>query len=193
MFVLDQTVAVPSTAEITVHHQMGSSAARTDYLPLRDALREGGSVAFGPALLKRGRPSDGAFPSFVVQGPSGGIALMIGWSGSWFATVSRNSTGVRIAVSTGRLSAVLSAGEEVRSGRVVALAFEGSDSRIGYNTLRRFIRAHVAPRDATGKPQGYFLSGNGFDRWPQKDGTSQRWHIDQLKKAGADACKALLP
>ena len=115
MFVLDQTVAVPSTAEITVHHQMGSSAARTDYLPLRDALPEGGSVAFGPALLKRGRPSDGAFPSFVVQGPSGGIALMIGWSGSWFATVSRNSTGVRIAVSTGRLSAVLSAGSELAS------------------------------------------------------------------------------
>ena len=38
VFVLDQTVAIPSTAEVTVHHQMGSSAARTDYLPLRDAL-----------------------------------------------------------------------------------------------------------------------------------------------------------
>ena len=91
-----------------------------------------------------------------------------------------------MSVGTGRLSAVLHAGEDIRAGRLLALPYDGGDYRVGYNTLRRYIRAHIAPRRADGNLSGWFLSGNGFDGWPVKTGVSQRWHIDQLKKAGAD-------
>lgn len=188
--ILDTLVAVPSSDAVTVYHQLGSSAARTDYLPVSDPLGVGSSVSFGPALLRRGRPSDGAFPSFVLStGNSTGLAVMIGWSGSWFANISRTADGVRLVVSTGRLSIVLKAGESVRSGRIVVLPYDAAGAggcRTGYNLLRRFLRTHITPRDiATGKPAGYFLSGCGFP-WA-KNVTSQTRLIDMLKQAGADA------
>ena len=184
---LDAFIPVPSGATVTVHRQMGSSAARTDYRPLSDPLVVGSApLLFGSATHAQGRPSDGDFPSFVLATRSGGSAFMIGWSGSWIANISRTVSGVRVIVGTGRLSAVLRAGEGVRAGRLLALPYHGGDYRVGYNTLRRYIRAHVAPRDAGGNISGWFLSGNGFDNWPVKNGVSQRWHIDQLKKAGAD-------
>jgi hypothetical protein len=112
---------ITALVQVTLHHQLGSSAARSDYLPISDPLSIGASLLFG----SNGRPSEGAFPSFVLHtGNTSGLAVMVGWSGSWFANISRSTAGVRLVVRTGRLSAVLNAGESVQIGRVVALPYE---------------------------------------------------------------------
>jgi hypothetical protein len=42
---------------------------------------------------------------------------------------------------------------------------EGAAGAAGYNELRRFLRQHVVPLDATGRPAGAMTSANNFDRF----------------------------
>jgi alpha-galactosidase len=146
---------------MTLFRALGSSAVRTDFAPVQDALKENGEVRFGPSA---GRSSDTtALPFFNIAGQGQGIMAALGWSGKWTAVVRR--TGARTLELKAGMSKThfrLHPDEEVRSPSIALLFWKGADRLAGHNLFRRFILAHHTPL-INGKPVELPLShGVGF-------------------------------
>ncbi len=128
----------------TLHHALGSDAARTDFAPIADVLSQGSEVAFGP---KGGRPSDTALPFFNIAGPGKGIMVAVGWTGRWRAVVKKPADrAVSLEVGMEKTHFRLHPGEEVRGPSFALLFWQGSDRFDGHNLFRRFVLAHHSPR-----------------------------------------------
>jgi alpha-galactosidase len=144
-----------------LYRALGSSAARTDFAPVQDALAENAEVRFGPSA---GRSSDTtALPFFNIAGQGQGVMAAIGWSGKWQAVVKRTGPrAVELRAGMAKTHFKLRPGEEVRSPSVALLFWKGQDRLAGHNLFRRFILAHHTPL-INGKPVELPLShGVGF-------------------------------
>ena len=140
-------------APVTLYRARGSSAQRSDFGPINDALIEKAEVRFGPTA---GRSSDTtALPFFNVAAADHGIVAAIGWSGRWEASVKRGAgAGARtvdLAAGMAETRFKLLPGEEVRTPSIALLFWKGADRMAGHNLFRRFIMAHHMPQSG-GKP-----------------------------------------
>jgi alpha-galactosidase len=147
--------------ESILHRALGSDAQRSDFAPVRDVLKEGSEVRFGPS---RGRSSDAtALPFFNIAAPERGIIGAIGWSGKWKAAVLKPRPGaLRLEAGMEKTYFRLKPGEEVRSPSIALLFWKSPDRMAGHNLFRRFVLAHHTPRPQ-GRPLVLPLShGVGF-------------------------------
>jgi alpha-galactosidase len=137
---------------VTLYRARGSSAERSDFAPIVEALADKAEVRFGPAA---GRSSDtNALPFFNVATPERGVVAAIGWSGRWEAVVGRGGASPRALELTAGMAETrfkLLPGEEVRTPSVALLFWKGADRMAGHNLFRRFVLAHHMPQ-AGGKP-----------------------------------------
>jgi alpha-galactosidase len=146
---------------VTLYRALGSSAARTDFAPIQEALAEKAEVRFGPSA---GRSSDTtALPFFNIAAQGQGIMTAVGWSGKWRAVVKRTgAAAVELRAGMDKTHFKLHPGEEVRSPSMALLFWKGADRLAGHNLFRRFILAHHTPA-INGKPVELPLScGVGF-------------------------------
>lgn len=144
-----------------LYRALGSSAQRSDFAPVRDALVEKAKITFGPTA---GRSSDtAALPFFNIASPERGIVAAVGWSGRWKATVQKpGPRSLRLEAGMERTRFRLKPGEEVRSPSIALLFWKSGDRMDGHNLFRRFVTAHHTPRPQ-GKPVELPLShGVGF-------------------------------
>ena len=170
-----------------VHRFRGSMADATDFAPLVHPLNSGERTAFGPFM---GRSSDHTLPLLAVAAGSGGVVASVGWSGSWQVDIDRMSgTGATTldiwhgsgnsfgaGDGPGSLPSIpqnsssyhdvtfcsqLNPGESVRLMRVLAVAFEGTDPQVGFNTHRQLLQQHKVPRDPrTGELLGALVTSD---------------------------------
>jgi len=137
---------------VMIYRARGSSAERSDFGPIDEALAAKAEVRFGPTA---GRSSDtNALPFFNVATPEHGIVAAIGWSGRWEAVVGRKGPNPRALDLTAGMAEThfkLLPGEEVRTPSVALLFWKGADRLAGHNLFRRFVLAHHMPQ-AGGKP-----------------------------------------
>ncbi len=145
--VVDWTLPVHKSAEVTVHHANGSRCRVDDFLPQETALHEDAVLAFSPI---GGRSSDGALPFMSVDAVGRGIVLAIGWSGQWKAVLTKSADGVRIRAGMETFDAHLRPGETVRTPRILLLPWTGEGPEAGTNLLRRVLLEHYVPRDDNG-------------------------------------------
>jgi len=139
---LDLVVPLPSGA-CTVHHSLGDRNSADSFRPLADVLAPGGELKFGPV---GGRSSDGHMPYFNLHHGAGGLAIAIGWSGQWAASFRREGERVRIRMGMEHTRLILRPGERIRTPRILAVEYRGTDARIGNQRLRKTLIDHGTPR-----------------------------------------------
>ncbi len=113
---------------------------------------------------QNGRSSDKtAFPFFNIESEGhGGVIVAIGWTGTWYADVSREATkGVRLQAGMKNTDLYLLPTETIRTPRVSMSFWKGNNFIDGHNQFRQFVLAHHS-RKIDGKFAEYPLSG-GFE------------------------------
>jgi len=146
---------------VVLHHSNGSNAKRSDFHNFDDTMLVGRNIYLTPHGAKSSDIT--ALPFFNIESPGGrGIIVAIGWTGKWFADITR-STEQTLSLKSGmeRMRTVLLPHEEIRTPRICMLFWEGEDKMTGHNQFRQFILAHHS-RKLNGKFAEYPLSG-GFD------------------------------
>lgn len=138
---------------LTLFRARGSSASRSDFGPIEEALAPAAKVRFGPTA---GRSSDtDALPFFNIAGAGRGVVAAIGWSGRWEAAVGRgagpNARAADIVAGMPETRFKLLPGEEVRTPSIALLFWRGADRLGGHNLWRRFVLAHHMPQ-TNGRP-----------------------------------------
>jgi alpha-galactosidase len=140
----DIALAGLPAGETILHRALGSSAARSDFAPVKDVLAVGSEAVFGPTA---GRSSDtGALPFFNIASDGSGTMAAVGWSGRWTASVKRTtpqSVALRAGQSETRFR--LHPGEEVRAPSIALVFWKAPDRLAGHNLFRRFLMAHHLP------------------------------------------------
>jgi alpha-galactosidase len=139
---MDVVVPLPGGA-CTVHHSLGDRNSADSFRPLADALAPNGELKFAPV---GGRSSDGHMPYFNLQHRGGGLALAIGWSGQWAASFRREGDRVRIRVGLEHTRLALRPSERIRTPRILAVDYRGTDALLGNQLLRKTLIDHCTPR-----------------------------------------------
>ena len=139
---LDLVVPVPSGA-CSVHYALGDRNSADSFRPLSDALAPDGELKFAPV---GGRSSDGHMPYFNLQHGGGGLAIAIGWSGQWAASFRREGERVRIRIGMEHTRLTLRPGERMRTPRLLAVEYRGTDALAGNRLLRRALIDRCTPR-----------------------------------------------
>jgi alpha-galactosidase len=142
-----------AAGSVMVYRSRGSSASRSDFGPIEEALAPSAESRFGPTA---GRSSDtNALPFFNVVAEGHGIVAAIGWSGRWEAIVRRghgaDARGVELIAGMPETRFKLEPGEEVRTPSVALLFWRSPDRMAGHNLFRRFVLAHHMPQTG-GRP-----------------------------------------
>jgi alpha-galactosidase len=127
-----------------LHRLRGSDTREDDWLPYEDAIEPRQRIEFAPT---RGKSSQHACPFFTLQYGGGGVVTAIGWSGTWNASVERQSDG-RLHLQAGlqKLHLRLHPGESIRSPRILQLYWFGNDPSRAYNQFRSTMLSHIVPR-----------------------------------------------
>lgn len=172
---------------VVLHHLVGDVCGERSFLPLDTEVEAGKAITLAPG---GGRPSNGAFPFFNVQYGDQGLITAIGWSGQWNATLARAASGVsQLRAGMEKTHLVLHPGEEIRSPRILLMAWRGSRP-IAHNRFRRLMLFHYVPR-IDGRPLALPVAGQCFDRysWTRPEWATEAGQIRTLTlehEAGCD-------
>ena len=90
-----------------------------------------------------GRSSQKHLPFFDVNRLDSGVILAIGWTGQWFAEVSRDDTHIRFVSGVEGLAFYLHPGEKVRTSSVTLLEYHDG-RRNAHNRWRSIVRTYFS-------------------------------------------------
>jgi len=146
---IDTTLPVLESA--TLRTTRGDNYSAKSYEPLAFPLNAT-PQRFEPV---GGRPSNGSWPYFNVDGGKQGYLLALGWPGQWEATFSAESNQVRVVGGQQTTHLVLKPGEEIRTPLVALLFWQRTDWIEAQNLWRQWLIEHNLPR-----PGGKMLTAN---------------------------------
>ena len=121
-----------------------------------------------------GRSSDSMMPFFDLSAYGEGLAVAIGWTGSWQALFDCGSDSVRIRTGLVGESFYLLPGEEVRTTRVLLMPYAKGQSRS--DRFRALLRTHLSPR-AMGRREGLLA----YELWGGLPGEEMCRRLGELK------------
>ena len=164
--------------EFLLHHNVGSPASRSDYMPLETPL--------GPGTSKRvsaagGRPTNSDLSYFNVACGDQGTIVVVGWPGQWAADFERDAgRGLRIRAGQALTHFKLHPGEEARTPLIVLLNWTG-DWIDGQNHWRRWMMAHGMPKPGGHLPQPIMpaSSSRAYREMIGANEANQIMHIDR--------------
>jgi alpha-galactosidase len=170
--VLDRLLPLAAAGPVKLHWAKGAVASFSDFAPETANLQPGTKFKLHPG---EGRSSSQVMPFFNLEGASGGIIALIGWSGTWTAEFSAGERGgVKLRTGLERTHLTLHPGESIRSPSMLLLFYEG-DRWHGQNLLRQFLLKHHRPTRAGQPMVAPITCGN----W---GGTRAEVHLDNIDK-----------
>lgn len=141
---LDAAIERPGRSAIALHRSLGDSNSKDSFRPVEDPIGPETRIVLAPS---GGRSSDPHMPFFNLDWGAGGVAIAIGWSGQWEAEFAgAGARGVRVRAGLQRARLRLRPGESIRTPRILAVFWEGSDAIRGNHLLRRILLERYAPR-----------------------------------------------
>lgn len=155
----------PAATGTILRTTQGDNFSARSYAPLEFPLGPE-ARSFEP---EGGRPTNGAWPYFNVDGGGRGLIVALGWPGQWQARFSADHGAVRVVGGQETTHLRLHPGEEIRSPLVALLFWRRSDWIAAQNLWRRWFLAHNIPRpggalpptDTMVCPPGLFTSAAG--------------------------------
>jgi alpha-galactosidase len=140
---LDSSFRAPRCSkEYILRTTQGDNYSASSYEPQSFKLDEQFRI-FQP---KGGRPTNGAWPYFNLDGGHEGVILAMGWPGQWQAQFSQDKTKLLARGGQETTHLVLQPGEEIRTPLTAALFWKGEDWIAGQNLWRHWFLAHNIPR-----------------------------------------------
>jgi len=131
-----------------------------------------------------GRSSDGIFPFFALTDRHDALAIGIGWSGRWDATLRHASGNLEIEVGLPQVGFVLRPGETVRLPSILLAQAPGANP----NQVRRLVRAHLAnhvvPKHPTGNIHNFIAHGT-MHQYHVTRVTNEQIEIEAMERAAA--------
>jgi len=106
-----------------------------------------------------GRSSDGIFPFFALSDGHDSLALGIGWSGRWCATLRHSSGILQIEVGLPQVGFVLRPWESVRLPSVLLAQTPGASADQARRVVRSHLAHHVVPRMPDGSSPNFTAHG----------------------------------
>lgn len=171
---------IKTKGDIVLHHSNGSTCASDDFLPFDEHVPIGTNISIAPNY---GRSSDGHLPFFNLQWDEEGLIVAIGWTGQWIFNLVRNGDDT-ISLKAGQQFTHMSLhpGETIRTPRILLINWNGNDSIIGHNMLRRMILEYYTPQ-IDGKQAIPGISANTWNIHDTGNAVNERNQLDFIKKA----------
>ena len=163
-------------------HTTGDLFSAEGYTATEAALPPGEALAFAS---RGGWPSDIAFPYYRLKFDGSGVTLAVGWPGQWSATFRGRADGIAVQAGQERTHLRLEPGETIRTPRMTALFWTGSETR-SINLWRRWYTAHILPRP-NGQPLPPKLTGGApgdGDEWTAATAEIQLEGLDAFDARG---------
>jgi len=131
-----------------------------------------------------GRSSDGIFPFFALTDRHDALAVGIGWSGRWCATLRHAAGALQVEVGLPHVGFVLRPQESVRLPSILLAQTPG----VSVDQTRRTVRAHlskyVLPKTADGKNPNFTAHGT-MHQFHLTLLASEQGEIEALERAAA--------
>lgn len=180
---LDGELPKLGSGDFVLHHNVGSPASRSDYMPLETPLPIGAVKRIGAA---GGRPTNSDLSYFNLSSGDAGTIVVVGWPGQWSAEFSRrNESAVQFVAGQELTHFRLHPGEEVRTPLMVLLTWSG-DWIDGQNQWRRWMMAYGMPKPGGKLPPPIMeaSSSRAYKEMVGADEASQIMHIDRYSELG---------
>lgn len=181
---LDSKFTRGKEGEFLLHYSNGSPRKPTDYEPLSAKLLPKTTHHLAPV---GGRPTDGAFPYFNLEGTGQrGTIIAIGWPGQWAADFTRDKgVGLRVRAGQELTHFKLMPGEEVRTPLVVLHFYKGDWIR-AQNVWRAWMLAYNTPRPGGSLPKPQLAGGSCpfFGPFIHNNEENQKLFIERYEEKG---------
>jgi len=135
-------------------------------------------------MPKGGRSSDGIFPFFALTDRHDSLAIGIGWSGRWDATLRHTSGNLEIEVGLPQVGFVLRPGESVRLPSILLAQASGASAEKIRRVVRAHLANHVVPKHPAGKIHNFIAHGMMHQYHVTKD-VSEQIELEALERAAA--------
>lgn len=183
--VWDSSYSIGVSKLATIHRSLGDHNSGDSFRPIDTQLKVGENLVLYP---NEGKSSDPHMPFLNLETePGKGIAVGIGWSGQWQATLTRLEHS-RVSVQVGQQLThfKLLPGESVRTPRMLLVFWNGTDELRGNNLMRQTLMSQYLVK-RNGKPVISPICA--CVGWTAPDGTYEKPHLDAVpvfKKLGVE-------
>ena len=143
------SAVAPVDSLIRLHYFLGDSCLPNSYEPREHIFVDGEPLILRP---HGGRPTNGAFPYYRIQGVSEGTFFVISWQGQWSACFQpavnayKQMNGLHIVSGQQSFHAALMPGEKIRAPMIVLMPYDGADGVRAQNLWRRWFLDFNLPR-----------------------------------------------
>jgi len=131
------------------------------------------------------RSSDGILPFFALTDRHDSLALGIGWSGRWCATLRHTSGALQVEVGLPRVGFVLRPWESVRLPSVLLARAPEATADQARRAVRSHLANHVVPRTPDGQSPNFTAHGTMHQTLRLTPVISEEGEIEALERAAA--------
>jgi len=161
----------------------GNAGARTRLNDFVDRIeRDIGVIELMPT---GGRSSEGVLPFFALTDQHDALAVGIGWSGRWLATLRHSSGQLQVEVGLPKVGFVLRPQESVRLPSVLLARVPDATADHARRAVRAHLARHVVPRDPDGKSPNFTANSPLYEYLIEKSVVNEETEMQALESAAA--------
>ncbi|KXU36551.1 hypothetical protein AXK11_04165 [Cephaloticoccus primus] len=135
-------------------------------------------------MPERGKSSDGIFPFFALTDRHDSLAVGIGWSGRWDATLKHADGHLQIEIGLPQVGFVLRPWESVRLPSILLAQAPGKTADQARRLVRAHLTNHVVPKTPDGKSPALTAHGTMY-QYHRSRVASEGMEIAALERAAA--------
>jgi len=143
-------------------------------------------------IPRGGRSSNTIFPFFAVTDRHDSLAIGIGWSGRWCATLRHASGALQVEVGLPQVGIVLRPWESIRLPSVLLAAVPEASAEQARRTVRAHLTQHVVPQTPDGKSPHFtaYCTMHGYIHLPDiaTDEAAEMAALERAAAMGIETC-----
>jgi len=132
-----------------------------------------------------GRSSDGILPFFALTDRHDSLAVGIGWTGRWCATLRHADGALEVEIGLPQVGFVLRPWESVRLPSILLARTPGANADQARRVVRSHLTNHVVPRTSDGKSPNFTAHGTMYEFLMVSPVASEKAELAALERAAA--------
>ncbi|KXU35381.1 hypothetical protein AXK12_05265 [Cephaloticoccus capnophilus] len=169
----------PTRGPVDFYGNKGSEARLDDFLDRTEL-----DIDTITLMPNGGRSSDGIFPFFALTDRHDSLAIGIGWSGRWDATLRHASGTLEIEIGLPQVGFVLRPGESVRLPSILLAQAPEATADQARRLVRAHLMKHVVPRGPDGNIFNLISHGT-MHQYHVTRVVSEQIEIEAMERAAA--------
>jgi len=168
----------PTRGPVDFYGNKGSSHKPDDFLDRTEF-----DIGVLELMPEEGRSSCGVLPFFALTDRHDSLALGIGWSGRWCATLRHSEGALQVEVGLPQVGFVLRPWESVRLPSVLLARVTGASADQARRVVRSHLTNHVSPKTLDGKSPNFTACSMMYDFLHGNPVISEEGEIAALEQA----------